>query len=362
MNQEIYHPRNLFFSRLISSLIYPIYRGFYPLPSNNDIGKYEIKKILVTEYHCIGDVLMIIPALRLIKSSFPNAELTLLTNSDASELLENFKLADNIISYDFPWTGKKGKTNYQKVWNFAKKLKEEKFDLGIDFKGDFRNLIFLWKTRSRYRLGFNGTGGAYLLTHSFPFPFKIHQSDRAVQLLQLFELNQKIDKSLINIVPNIFDKKKFIVLHPGANHRARQWSVKNWLKLIKLMNNTHKIALVKTDDSKNLVSIILKNFPEIYIFSGSLLRFGQWLQNQKLLIGMDSMAVHLAGVLGIPSIAIFGKQNPKLTGPKYNNSTFLSPDKPCSHRVDHWRLCQYCTNSITPEAVIKKIKSMKNYI
>ena len=39
---------------------------------------------------------MIIPALRLIKSSFPNAELTLLTNSDASELLENFKLADNI--------------------------------------------------------------------------------------------------------------------------------------------------------------------------------------------------------------------------------------------------------------------------
>ena len=221
-------------------------------------------------------------------------------------------------------------------------------------------MIFLWKTCSRYRLGFNGTGGSYLLTHSFPFPFKTHQSDRAVQLLRLFELNQTIDKSSINIIPNIVDEKDFIVLHPGAKHRERQWSVKNWLKLVKLLNNTHKIALVKTDDSKNLVLILSKYFPELYIFSGSLLRFGQWLQNQKLLIGMDSMAVHLAGVLGVPSIAIFGKQNPKLTGPQYNSSTFISPDKPCSHRFSHWRLCQYCTNSVKPEAVINKIKSMKN--
>ena len=57
--------------------------------------------------------------------------------------------------------------NYQKVWELTKKLKREKFDLGVDFKGDFRNLIFLWQICSKYRLGFDGTGGSYFLTHSY---------------------------------------------------------------------------------------------------------------------------------------------------------------------------------------------------
>ena len=98
MKQEIYHPGNLFLSRFISSLIYPFIRIFIRSPATPNIGKNEIKKILVTEYHCIGDVLMIIPALRLIKSSFPHAELTLVTNSSVSELAAVLKIADKIFS------------------------------------------------------------------------------------------------------------------------------------------------------------------------------------------------------------------------------------------------------------------------
>ena len=52
---------------------------------------------------------MIIPALRLIKSSFPHAELTLVTNSSVSELAAVLKIADKIFSFDFPWTGQANK-------------------------------------------------------------------------------------------------------------------------------------------------------------------------------------------------------------------------------------------------------------
>ena len=358
MKQEVYHPKNLIFSRFISSLIFPFVRIFIHSPNKFDLKKNEIKKILVTEYHCIGDVLMIIPALRLIKSSFPDAELTLLTNTSVSELASVLRIADEIISFDFPWTGETGKRKYREVWDFAKKLKREKFDLGIDFKGDFRNLMFLWKTGSKIRLGFDGTGGSYFLTHPYSFPFTMHQSDRSLRLLRSFGLNQKIDDSRIKLPNTTENEKNCIVLHPGANHKARQWSKNNWIKLVELLKQSHKIALVKTHDSVRTIKALSKIYPDIFIFSGSVASFGKWLQHQKILIGMDSMSVHLAGVLGIPSLAIFGKQNPGLTKPKFNGSTFITPENTCIHKNHHWRLCSDCTNSVTPEAVCNKMNSL----
>ena len=38
-----------------------------------------------------------------------------------------------------------------------------------------------------------------------------------------------------------------------------------------------------------------------------------WLENQKMLICVDSMAGHLSAEIGVPSVTIFGSQNPKLT-------------------------------------------------
>ena len=339
-------------------MIYPFIRIFIRLPATSDIGKHEIKKILVAEYHCIGDVLMIIPALRLIKTSFPDAELTLITNSAVSELAEALGIADKIFSFDFPCIGKTNKIKYWEVWDIVKMLRREDFDLGIDFKGDIRNLIFLWGTGSKFRLGFDGTGGSYFLTHSLPFPFITHQRDRALQLLRSIGLNQKADYFPIKLPNSIFNEKKNIVLHPGANHKERQWSKRNWIKLAELLGHSHKIALVKTDDSVQIINALKEIYPDIFIFTGSLVSFGKWLQHQKMLIGMDSMAVHLAGILGIPSLTIFGRQNPELTKPKFKGSTFINPDHSCNHKNNHWRLCRNCTNSVTPESVFDAINDL----
>lgn len=358
MKQEIYRPRNRFISRCVSRLVYPFVRIFISTSDLSNIKTNEIKKILITEYHCIGDILIIIPALRLIKSSFPDAELTLITNTAVSELAAVLKIADKIFSFDFPWTGKTDKIKYWDVLGAVKMFRKEDFDLGIDFKGDIRNLMFLWGTGSKFRLGFDGTGGSYLLTHSLPFPFMTHQRDRALQLLRTIGLNQKVDNFPINIPNGIFNKKKFIVLHPGANHKARRWSKINWIKLVELLEDSHKIALVKTDDSVKIINALKEIYPDIFIITGSLVNFAKWLQHQKMLIGMDSMAVHLAGILGIPSLAIFGRQNPELTKPKFKGSTFINPDHSCNHKNNHWRLCRNCTNSVTPESVFDAINDL----
>ena len=59
MKQEIYKPSFLFFSRLISALLTPFYLILNLFRIRKLFQEDIIKTILVTEYHRIGDVLMI---------------------------------------------------------------------------------------------------------------------------------------------------------------------------------------------------------------------------------------------------------------------------------------------------------------
>ena len=63
------------------------------------------------------------------------------------------------------------------------------------------------------------------------------------------------------------------------------------------------------------------------------------------------MAGHLAAEIGIPSISIFGSQNPLLTCPLGEYSEFITPLNKCIHKRDHWRLCFYCMDEINEEIV-----------
>ncbi len=70
-----------------------------------------------------------------------------------------------------------------------------------------------------------------------------------------------------------------------------------------------------------------------------------------MLIGNDSMPGHLAAYLGIPTISIFGSQDPKMTCPIGQWITIIKPDESCEHKRNHWRLCQKCMETIDVERV-----------
>ena len=70
------------------------------------------------------------------------------------------------------------------------------------------------------------------------------------------------------------------------------------------------------------------------------------------------MAVHLSGILGVPSFAIFGKQDPVLIKPKFKKSTYIPPKYPCNHKNNHWHLYGECTNTVTPESVFDEINRL----
>ena len=331
-DQQILNPRKLaaarFFSRLNGT--------FKPVrDANKPILPIEIKRILVQEHQCIGDVLMLEPTLTALKEGFPNAEVDLLCTASVKELAQKAKFADKIMAY-------------------PKEIPDvHRYDLVFDFHADVRRLRLLSRYKAKYRAGFNFSGGAKWLTHVMDYPYAEHQVERPLELLAHLGIRcyRKIPR--INGFESEIKEKKQILLHSGANHEARKWPIEHWMELISILkNNDHEVIWITPPGEKAPKGL--------RTFSGNLIEMAKIISDSRLLVGCDSMSVHLSAALGTPSLAIFGSQDPELTKPYGPNGNFIIPEKECKHRRKDWRLCKECMQSVRPENVFEHIKIILN--
>jgi len=344
----VYKSSYIFWAKIFSTIIAPYFKILNLFRKKYDLKSIKVKTILVTEYHRIGDVIIIAPVLKSIKSKFPDAKIILICNDAAKEISEYLKLADKVIGVSVPWTNWKWSfLEWYKIRNFAKGLRLLSIDLAIDFKGDIRNSWFLWKTHPRVSFGYNPTGGGYFYTNPLVMNQNIHQYTRASKLIEEFGCRFSSDnKSRYHST-----KDGCVVLHPGASDLERSWPASHWKELARLLSTKFKVSIVITNDSFSFFQKLKTEEVELQYFKGSLVSFCNYINNQKCLIALDSMAGHLASYLGIPVISLFGSQNPSLTKPKNKYGKIIKPKTICNHDRNHWRLCKFCIESISPKTV-----------
>ncbi|MEA1986517.1 MAG: glycosyltransferase family 9 protein, partial [Candidatus Marinimicrobia bacterium] len=363
MKQQIFNPKMLFIARLLSKIISPFFKLFSS-KNNFQIEYLNPKKILITEYNCIGDVILITPAINLIKKKYPNAKIHLVVIPTIKETIDATNLVDKTFSIKIPWHNKFSLRNWKKAFRLIKILRKENYDLAIDFNGDIRNNFFLWRVKAKFTLGFNATGGDFLLTHSAKFPFHKHQLERAIILLKKINIETIFTSPSLKFTdqnPTQKRDKHGVVIHPGANHKARLWPEKYWLELIeKLINKNVDISVVIPPGFENFENHLLKKHLDIDIFKGSIYEFAIWLKDKTLLIGCDSMAVHLATSLNVNALALFGSQNPELTKPYGKFGYFVKANPVCKHKRKNWRLCEECMKDLKPDMVMEKVNSIIN--
>jgi len=352
MKQQVYKPSHIFWSKLISFFITPFYKVLSRFQTHTDLSTIEVKSILITEYHRIGDVIIIEQALNGLRNHFPKAKLTLVCNPAAIDLAIRLNCSDSVVGLNAPWT------NWE--WSFSKwnqvrnKIKQlGSFDIAIDFKGDLRNNWLLWQSNSKIRLGYIATGGACFLTHPVEFPFHQHQTHRAISLISKLGIETKLSTP---ITKNNLSGS--IVIHAGASDPKRSWTENKWVKLIESLSVNYHVAVVKTSETDGIIKRSENANLNFQIFEGNLISFANWLSKQRMLIAPDSMAGHLASREGIPLISMFGSQDPELTSPLGKSVKIVKPERPCNHKKSHWRLCEECIELISVESVVSIVKQV----
>jgi ADP-heptose:LPS heptosyltransferase len=114
---------------------------------------------------------------------------------------------------------------------------------------------------------------------------------------------------------------RLVVIHPGAAWRPRAWrperfgAVADWI----LGHYDARVLLVGSEDERDVEDAVRRSIKgdRVHALVGALTleELTALLARAALFIGNDSGPAHLAAACGVPSIVLFGPQDPRRFGP-----------------------------------------------
>ncbi len=340
-------------------------------------------KILLIGPYGIGNTILALPAMKILREHYPEARIDLLTLLPSTTAIVKFFNKDfNIINNLYSLNSNKIDTIKEIL-----KLRKIKYDYSILLFPSARihyNIIsFLCKAKKRIGSKYpdiNFRRGSFLNNINIPVRQNIHDVYQNIRLLRPL-INKNIENIKINKLLSKYSiktKKKVIGIHPGCKKEAyyKKWHPENFLFLInKILTNTnYTIKIFFGPDELNDIIYFnsLRNNKRIkFIINLPLSKVIDEINECKIFLSNDSGLMHLANFLGSFNIVIQGPSDYRRTAP-FNNNKILIYDKslkciPCSHTYlvkSHKFKCIYndirCLKKLSPEYVWKNIKHLFN--
>jgi len=166
--------------------------GVYRLASG-DLGRdlqASPSRILVLRLDSIGDVLLSEPAIAALRRRFPSARLDVAVGGAGRAVLEGHPAVDNLIVYEAPWHAawrSQPVSWRQEIGPLLKalsRLRRERYDLVIELRGDFRDILYAAACRARATAGSGERGGGTLLTWDVPMAPGAHHLEKAFAIAE----------------------------------------------------------------------------------------------------------------------------------------------------------------------------------
>lgn len=328
--------------------------------------KFKIKdnpRILVIKLSSLGDVFHPLPAVHIIKKEL-NATIDWVTTDIYAELVRGFTDVERVIS--FP-----RKSFFSEFGTFLKELRQEKYDLVLDFQGLLKSAMVARFSRSGYRIGpsFNREWShLFYSAVAGKSDVERHAVDQCMDIVRYLGLSEReiifpvkysmADESLVT-------KRPAIALLPLSRWETKNWPAGHFAKLAELLtgSDVRTLFLLGGPDDKEVCARIENQVGGgIVNLAGkmSLPETGAALEQMDLLISNDSGPVHMAAASGIPCLVMFGPTDDHRTGPYGNIHRVMTESVDC--RPCFSRVCkldeQTCLRDISPESVYEAALEM----
>jgi heptosyltransferase-2 len=267
----------------------------------------------------LGDVVMAAPLLRALRSSRPDAEITVIARAQFLPLLATWGIADRMEPLPA-----RGLGYFAHFW----RLRHAYPDVFLLFTNSFRGDLEAWLTRCRQRFGLIRAGHPRpLLTHAYQVPAGFeershHQIELWENFLRHFGLSGAIDRAPIGATASEPFGDPLIGLIPGSeNDPEKRWPVAHWRTLIESLPD-HRFVVFGTANDRPITQAVTTGFPfeRVMDLAGrtDLPAFAERLRHCAVLVTNDTGGMHLANALGVPLVALFGPTNPVRTGPVFD--------------------------------------------
>jgi ADP-heptose:LPS heptosyltransferase len=273
-------------------------------------------RIFVRLPNWLGDVVMVLPLLRALRSSRPDAEITLLAKKQFLPLLESWAIADRVQALP-----PRGAGYFFNFW----KMRAGFPDVWLLFTNSFRGDLEAWCGGCRQRFGIVRSGRSRpLLTHFYRVPADFdesahHQLELWENFLRHFGLNAPLDHAPLSTL-HAQPSSPIGLICGSENNPEKRWPIALWRALIEAFPS-ERFVLFGTPNDTPITALICAGLDPARVenLAGrtDLLAFAERLRSCRLLVTNDTGGMHLANALGVPLVALFGPTNPRRTGPVF---------------------------------------------
>jgi heptosyltransferase II len=307
-----------------------------------------IERILIRGTNWIGDVVMTLPAVAAIRKRWPGARISVLAKPWVSEIYRLSPDVDEIIDFQEPGrhAGAMGKLR------LAGELRKDPFDCAILLQNAIEAAILARLAGIPLRAGYNSDGRGLLLTHSVrrtKAVRQIHQIDyylEMVRALGCMPTERSVQLHPGNDYDGVTEKlfkeygigtgRTLIGLAPGAAYGpAKMWFPERFAAVVdRLIDDTgaQAILLGSVGDKESVAAVARNARHCLTDIAGktNLKEAIALISRCALFLSNDSGLMHVAGALGIPTVAIFGSTNPVTTSPVGEKSIIIHREVACS--------------------------------
>ena len=342
-------------------------------------------KILIIRLSAVGDVIRTLPAVKALKEHDPSAHIAWVVEEPSKTLLESQPEIDEVIVVPRKrWTD--GITSPMRIgrtigeaWQFVRDLRGRRFDITFDFHGLLKSGFLSYLSGAPKRVGFD-----HRWSKEWNFLFsnirvtlpaekikKINRLEQNFALLRGIGLDVKEVKAGLSIpsedreyIDSFFKdlarvvKKPLIAIHPGTSQKTRykRWMLDRYAQLSDRLIRNHRATVLFSwgPDELDWVKAIQKEMKEPSLLgpqTESLTQLGEVFRRCDLYVGGDTGPMHIASMMGVPVVAIFGPTYPTVNAP-FGRHRMVRKDvgcNPCRNRSCEERTCM---KAITVEDVL----------
>jgi heptosyltransferase II len=331
-------------------------------------------KILVRATNWIGDAVMSLPALRALRSSYPEAHIAVLAKPWVASLYEGERSIDRIV----PLEGAAGLRDWGLKWNATSALRKEGFDLAVLFPNSFESAAMAFLSGAKRRIGYAREARSFLLTDAVPLPVKgeIPRHERFYYLEMLRRAG------IIDALPDVHEIRlhgagaartrgealftargiglPVVGVSPGAAYGgAKRWLPERFAEASSQLAERigGSVAVFGSVGEKSMCDEVAAASGGTNFAGDTTLReFIDMTAACNLFLTNDSGAMHIAAALGVPSVTVFGPTDETATGPSGAHARLLREPvecAPCKLRecpIDHRCMTRVTAGRVVEEA------------
>lgn len=320
----------------------------------------DTDRITVFKGGALGDFLLAFPVLAALRARFPRSRFRLVTAPKRSFLADRFG-AEVLDSGGREWAG---------LFDPCAPSAQLRKLLGQE------DLLIAISESPLAPFPYLKPAARAISVPSFPPPGgRVHVTDFLFQRLREAGLSLPVpsvfslQSSALSPVPTSdfpIPASDFFVLHPSSGSPRKNWPGERFAALARALEKGRGLAPVVLGGEADCEALgelgrRLKREGTVFVENAPLKEAAAVLARAALYVGNDSGMTHLAALLGVPTVALFGATDPRVWSPRGRRVEIVAGTAPCAPcEPEERRRCpdNICLKSIPLEEVIARTKAL----